>query len=454
MRPLLVYDAGPGEAEAAARRVGRELPAWPEGAWVYLSGFLIEALDEPAAEAIAERAAGGRLELLGGGLYSPYLPLLPERDAAWQLSDMADLLEERFGVEVQGAFLPDGAFDLTLVPTLAEEGYTYALLPQAALAEPAYAGLEDRGVWLLPYRPEGDGYRVIEGPRRPRAPFPAAYVRGAAHPRLLPRQNPAAADLFAKMRWVSDKLEEAHRPPEAAYQRLYRGQWGPAYRGRDPAAWAYAWRQLLAAENLCDPRKYAWLEIELYDMDADGFAEVVVESHTLNLYLRPAEGGRLFALDVREGERPLLGGRSLGARWQREGGGAFDFGALPFEASKYRDRIHLYAEADGYALKTTLRLRPKAPGLDLEWRLGLGRSRPEAGTFWVEFALAAEAPDAEGEDATLALPELGLTLAAPRPFRYHRRGRALAIGFPAQLAPGAGRRFRLRLSVEDRAPAG
>ncbi len=256
------------------------------------------------------------------------------------------------------------------------------------------------------------------------------------------------------MRWVSDKLEEAHRPPEAAYQRLYRGQWGPAYRGQDPAAWSFAWRELLAAENLCDPRKYAWLEIAIEDMDGDGFPEVIAESHTLNLYLRPAEGGRLFALDLREGERPLLAGRSLGASWRPVSGSAIDFSNLGFEASKYRDRIHLYAEADGYALKTTLRLAPKEPGLDLEWRLSRGRGAPEPGEFWVEFHLSATGPSREGEAATLPFPDLGLALSAPRPFRYRQHGGRLEIGFPAQIAPGHSRRFRLHLAVEDGARTG
>ncbi len=446
MRRLLVYDAGPGEAEAAIARLPKR---FPRGARVFFSGFLLEALAARPNRlaAVAEAVERAGVEVLGGPLYSAYLPLLPERDAAWQLSDMADLIEEHFGVEVEGAYLPGGAFDLTLVPVLAEEGYTYALLPEAALAEPAYVGLEELGVWLLPYREEAGARWVREAPRRPRAPFPAAYLEALPHPRLLPRTRPAAADLFAKMRWVSDKLEEAHRPPEAAYARLYRGQWGPAYRGDDAEAWTWAWRELLAAENLCDPRKYAWLELSLEDMDADGFPEAILESHTLTLYLRPAEGGQLFGLDVREGERPLLSGRSLGVRWRTEGGGV-DFSAVAFEASRYRDRVHLHAETQGYALKTTVRPRPKGPAVELEWRLRRGDDRPEEGVLEVGFALAAAGQD-EGEGEALALPELGLTFRAPRPFRYRRRGNALTLGFPAQLRAGLGRRFRLRLEIED-----
>ncbi len=445
-RPLFVYDAGPFEAEAALSRLVRELPRMPAGSLLFLSGFVLDRLENALAEGIAERVEREELELLGGGLYSPYLPLLPERDAAWQLSDMADRLEERFGVEVRGAWLGD-AFDLTLIPILAEEGYTFALLPEAALAAPAYAALEEEGVWLFPYA-KG---RVRTGPKDPRAPFPAGFFPGGGHPRLLPRKRPEAADLFAKMRWVSDKLEEAKRPPEEAYQRLYRGQWGPAYRG-EPKAVAYAWRELLAAENRCDPRKYAWLELYLEDMDADGFAEAILESHTLNLYLRPAEGGALFAFDVRELELPLLGGRSMVPRIAVDPEALGDgWHELRFEATKYRDRVHLAASHRGFALKATYRPRPKEEALELEWRIGREDGGAFSGYFALNLALKdppAPLPEGPAEQYRLALGALSLVLESPRPFSLERRGEDLLLVFPTEIPPGKTRRHRLLLRVE------
>ncbi len=446
MRPLFVYDAGPFEADAALDRLARELPQIPGGSLLFVSGFVLDRMGDALAERIAARAAKGEVEILGGGLYSPYLPLLPERDAAWQLADMADRLEERFGVEVEGAWLSD-AFDLTLVPILAEEGYTYALLPEAALAEPAYAGVEERGVWLLPYA----GGRVRTGPRRPRAPYPSGFLPGGGHPRLLPRERPEAADLFAKMRWVSDKLEEAKRPPEDAYQRLYRGQWGAAY-GGDPAARSFAWRELLAAENRCDPRKYAWLELYLEDMDMDGFAEAILESHTLNLYLRPAEGGALFAFDVREAERPLLGGRSLVPRLagDREGLGP-GWDAVRFEATKYRDRVHLSASHEGFALKGTYRPKPKEEALLVEWRVGREDGAGYAGYFGLNLTLEsppAGLPEGPAERHRLELDGVALVLESPRPFEVRGQGKDLLLVFPTEIPPGRSRRHRLLLRVE------
>ena len=446
-RPLFVYDAGPGEEDGALRRLAERLPEMPKGSLLFLSGFLLDRLPEELTEAIAERAASGELELLGGGLYSPYLPLLPERDASWQLADMADRLEELFGVEVQGAFLADGAFDLTRVESLAEEGYTYALLPQEALAEPAYAGVEEAGVWLIPYR----GETAYFAPRNPGAPFPAGWVRGADHPRVLPRQNPRGADLFAKMRWVSDKLEEAKRPPEEAYQRLYRGQWGRAYRGQDPKAYRFAWRELLAAENHCDPRKYAWLELYLEDMDADGFPEAILESHTLTLYLRPALGGALFAFDVREVELPLLAGRSL-VPHLAERLDALDRGGwhrVPFEATKYRDRVHLAGRHRGFTLKATYRPRPKEQALELEWRIGRQDDGGYQGFFAVDLELAEEPRPLRQESAKqiLELEQLALLFEAPRPFQLAVEGSRARLVFATEIAPGKTRRHRLEIRI-------
>ena len=446
-RPLFVYDAGPKEASAERERLRAELARLPAGSLLYLSGFLLDELDEALKEAIAERVGRGELELLGGGLYSPYLPLLPKRDMLWQLADMADRLEEAFGYEAEGAYLAGGAFDLTLIEALAEEDYAFALLPKEALPQPAYAALEERGVWLLPYA----GGEVAFEPRNPRAPYPAGYLAEGGHPRLLPRRSERAADLFAKMRWVSDKLEEAARPPEAAYERLFRGQWGPAYRGEDEEVFLFAWQELLAAENLCDPRKYGWLELYLEDMDADGFPEAVFESHTLNLYLRPAEGGALFGLDARAADRPLLRRRSLVPRVAPDREGlAEGWHQARFEATRYRDRLHLAGRHAGFALKTTYRPRPKEEAIELEWRISRADGSAFRGLFAVDLWLWGLTPPepATAEAHRLTLPGLTLELSSPRPFELLPQEGGLLLVFPTEIAAGQSRRHRLLIELK------
>ncbi len=435
MRPLFVFDLGP---EARPEDLKPLKVPLPEGALLYLSGFALKALPEDLAEHLAEQAANGRIELLGGGLYSPYLPLLPERDAAWQLSDMAELIEERLGVEVEGAYLPDGAFDLRLVPVLAEEGYTYALLPKAALKAPAHVEVEDRGIRLFPFA-EG---QVDDRPPDPNAPYPAAFIEGADHPRMLPRQSARAKDLYAKMRWVSDKLEEAHRAPEPAYQRLYRGQWGPAYRGQDPAA-AWAHRQLIAAENLSDPRKYAWVEASVEDIDGDGYPEAVLESHVMAAFLRPAEGGRLFALDLRDPELPVLAARSLGLSYHARDPERLQpvFERTWFEASRYRERVHLLARgrlgATPVEVKKTYKLRAKARRLELELRLQNQGQQPLSGHLALDVGPRPEPRLIE--DGARVGP---LTIQAPGA-RVVARDGGLFFVYALELAPERARRFRL-----------
>ena len=354
----------------------------------------------------------------------------------WQLADMADRLEEAFGYEAEGAYLAGGAFDLTLIEALVEEDYTYALLPKEALSRPAYAALEEQGVWLIPY---AEGEATFE-PKDPRAPYPAGYIAGGGHPRLLARKSERAADLFAKMRWVSDKLDEAKRPPEAAYERLFRGQWGPAYRGEDEEAFLYAWQELLAAENLCDPRKYGWLEVYLDDMDADGFPEAILESHTLNLYLRPAEGGALFAFDVRSDGVPLLKERSLRVHLGPSREELTPWHEVRFDASRYRDRVHLYAEKDGLSIKTTYRPTPKEEAVEVEWRLVA-----EAG-FKGVFAL--DFPGLPPAEEATALEQdfgpLTLLVSSSRPFSS---GGGF-IYFELELPPERSRRVRLKFQVK------
>jgi len=447
-RPLFVFDAGPGEEARARARLQRALGQLPEGSLLYLSGFLLDRLTPALLEKIRRMVQSGHVELLGGGLYSPYLPLLPERDASWQLADMAERLEDLFGAQVEGAYLSDGAFDLTRLGSLAEEDYRYALLPRKALAHPAYAEVDESGVWLIPYEKN----RAFFGPRRPQSPFPAGWIEGGDHPRALVRQCERAADLFAKMRWVSDKLEEAKRPPEEAYERLYRGQWGRAYRGQDEAAFLFAWRELLAAENHCDPRKYAWLEIYLEDMDADGFAEAILESHTLTLYLRPAEGGALFAFDVREAERPLIKGRSLIPRLAETPKALehADWSQAAFEATKYRDRVHLAASHQGFLLKATYRPRPKQEAVELEWRIAREDEGSYRGYFGLDLVLAdlksIERPDAE--TARLRFEGQSLWLSSPRPFELAAHNDRIRLIFATEIPAGKSRRHRLELRVE------
>lgn len=489
-----VFSPAPWEAAATLTRVSAlfdHLEARGGFGLAYFNGFLLDHMSEDARllEAGANLVASGRLELLGGGLYSPYLPLLPERDAAWQLSDMAERLEDLFGAEVRGAYLDDGAWKRELSQVLAAEGYRFALLPKAAFArpEPVFSG-----VLLVPWAPLGQAAPVVcipgheksaeffkalgqakagpfELPGPQTVPIPPVYLEASPEPcpdpRNLPRHDPAAADLFAKMLWVSEKLDEAKRPPESAYRHLYRGQWGPAYREGAARGQRWAWKELLKAENLCDPRKYAWLEIHLEDADEDGLSEVMIESHTLNVYLRPATGGILFALDVRALDLPLLKGRSLHTRFTRDPERIGEaeralLDDLPFEASKYRDRVHLSAAGVlggvRVELKKTLRIHPKEEALAIEWRVTNLDQKPLEGLLVSDLAVASDAlPLTRTQGTALPVqPGLGLRLESNRDFYLWSGADEIRFGFELALPPGKSRRVQLLVQVERAQDAG
>ena len=370
---------------------------------LHYSGSLLDWLEvhhPEFLERVAQLAAQNRVEVLGGALYEAVLPLLPERDVEGQLEDMAERVEEVFGVEALGAWLPERVWEPCLARALTEAGYRYTLLdeltftaaglkPQTctppvitgydahllraypitqalsnALCGPdPFPELPPEGLWVAAIPAESvrctqrlertlrealeNGHAWVLLRETLHAPATRAYLpaaapleverqalppeaqarwlrcrellgdaatgvmRGAPFHNFLSRY-PQALDLWAKMRYVSEKVEETKRPPEEAYRALYRAQtadafWPAASGGvYHPEVRTAAWRALIEAENACEPRKYAWLEIEQEDIDQDGEAEIIAESHTLNLYFRPREGGSLFALDVREVTWPLL----------------------------------------------------------------------------------------------------------------------------------------------------
>jgi alpha-amylase len=79
-------------------------------------------------ELVGELLRRGQVEILGGGMYEPILPVLPERDALRQLRRMSDSIEQRFGVRPTGAWIPERVWEPQLPEVLARAGISYCLL--------------------------------------------------------------------------------------------------------------------------------------------------------------------------------------------------------------------------------------------------------------------------------------------------------------------------------------
>lgn len=144
---------------------------------------------------------------------------------------------------------------------------------------------------------------------------------------------PEANALHKKMLRVSRKVGAAarHDPARGAAARdaLHRAQCNEPYRGGArgglllPHLRSTAYRNLVAAETVADGvlagcragplRAYPWggevrgaCAVEAADLDADGEAEVAIESPAAALLLAPAAGGALVELDVRARSFNLL----------------------------------------------------------------------------------------------------------------------------------------------------
>ncbi len=91
--------------------------------WEWLEGHRPE-----YGELVEQLVQRGQIELLGGGMYEPILPVLPERDALWQLKRLSGFLEQRFGAEPVGMWCPERVWEPHLPAVIAKAGLRYTLL--------------------------------------------------------------------------------------------------------------------------------------------------------------------------------------------------------------------------------------------------------------------------------------------------------------------------------------
>ncbi len=101
----------------------------------------------------------GQVELLGGGLYEPILPVIPERDRVGQLVAMADLVETMFGARPRGAWIAERVWEPSLPVALKAAGMEYTVLDDSLFAA---AGIGEEGLggyWLA--EEQGDTVAVF-----------------------------------------------------------------------------------------------------------------------------------------------------------------------------------------------------------------------------------------------------------------------------------------------------
>lgn len=71
-----------------------------------------------------------QIELLGGGFFSPLMPLVPGPDRLGQVELLTTFLRRSFGKRPRGCWLPDYAWEPSLASSLQAYGFDYSFLPE------------------------------------------------------------------------------------------------------------------------------------------------------------------------------------------------------------------------------------------------------------------------------------------------------------------------------------
>ena len=100
-------------------------------ATLHYSGSLLEWLEdhEPGFfQTLRGLADRGQVEILGGALYEPILPMLRDIDAAGQMLMLTDELRRLFARDPRGAWVPERVWDPVLPRLIADAGLSYTFL--------------------------------------------------------------------------------------------------------------------------------------------------------------------------------------------------------------------------------------------------------------------------------------------------------------------------------------
>jgi alpha-amylase len=114
---------------------------------LHYTGALLDWLEAERPEflaRLADLAAHGRVELLGGGLYEPVLASLPEHDRVDQLMRMAERVAGIAGGRPRGAWLAERVWEPDLPTSLAAAGYGWTILDDAHFRA---ASIPEENLW-------------------------------------------------------------------------------------------------------------------------------------------------------------------------------------------------------------------------------------------------------------------------------------------------------------------
>jgi alpha-amylase/alpha-mannosidase (GH57 family) len=102
------------------------------------------------------------IEPIGMGYYHPIFPLIPREDWKDQLVSGRQIVADVFGREPRGFWPPEMAFDMEMVPALAEAGYAYVVVDGVHVTPEARGSTPDL---YTPYLARKDGAEIVVVPR-------------------------------------------------------------------------------------------------------------------------------------------------------------------------------------------------------------------------------------------------------------------------------------------------
>ena len=171
--------------------------------------------------------------------------------------------------------------------------------------------------WVLPARQlaefEAASKRVKADPA---SAYLAPYIRAGGFWRNFKAKYPESDEMYARMLGLSKRLEAVEKSGKAdpdyvevARQDLYRAQcncpyWHGAFGGLYlPHLRNAIYRHLIGCHNALDEaegKSGARVRIDVADFNLDGRQEVTLENDRLITFVRPASGGHVYELDVRQ----------------------------------------------------------------------------------------------------------------------------------------------------------
>ena len=155
---------------------------------LHTSGSLMEWLVErhpEYVERLAVLASAGRIEIVGGAFYEPILTMISSADRIGQISRYSDWLGERFGVPINGLWVPERIWEQSLTRDIVAAGIRYTLLDDFHFKNAGLGADELNGYYIT--EDEAQLLAVMPGSERLRYLIPFAepdesinYLRGIA----------------------------------------------------------------------------------------------------------------------------------------------------------------------------------------------------------------------------------------------------------------------------------